>query len=338
MVFKKKDQEVAQKVAQVAPQLAVNQAAPRKPGPIVSLPGFVTLDRAGSVGYALSAYGKEFSGKSRLILSMPTPAAIICMDMKTQVLMEKELESGYVQDPSQFLITGNLSRQGVLSSTVMYATSSEDLDNPELKASMVAYRNHVDKVKTMILAAATHPIIRSLAIDSGTVFFEDVQFANYGRTTNIVPRDRMKANREFMDILQLVTASKTADGRPKHLMLTARSKAVWLDNQPTSATTAEGCTKLGYFVQNEVELVSLEQMTAVERAGTMVKLSVNTRHTDRPINAKDMDLNYYLNFRRCVRRPILCAGGGFAALRDGEIIYPNIYGLIYPDRDPSEWE
>lgn len=323
---------------------ATTPATPKAiPPGALTLEGFTPVNRMEASNYVTLVYGEEYSGKSRFALSGPLPIAYLCMDMKTQDLVQHMIESGGIADPSQILITGNLSRQGEISSTKMYVTKSEDIEkDPELMASMIAYRKHVEKIKTLIVAAAKHPLIRTLVVDSATIFFEDVQFANYGRTTAINPRDRMKADREFMDILQLFTAARTSDGRPKHLILTARSSNLWAKDAngkeaPTSGTRPTGCTKMGYFIANTVELVAPTRLTAEQRSLTIAALRTNTRKTARPMlpiadpRRPEPTIDYYANLKGCIRRPELAGIPGTAFLRNEEISYTNLMQVIYPN-------
>ena len=296
----------------------------------IKLEGFTnTIADIDSGAYMNLGYGREFTGKSNFGLFMPKPLAIIQNDPKTGELLASSMVRNGI-DPSTVHVSRYLSRVEEITGTHYTARDTKDLEdknNKELQDQMKAYRAYIEVVKSRIIEAAKHPDIRSVMIDSGTILYEDILHAMYGRTANVPALLKSKAAAELMSLLQICNSQKDRHGRRKHIYITARSTDEYAGDKRTGVTRPEGCGKLGYFIKNVLRFRKM--MTGTDLAEVMGR---------RPDLAGKIKIDdYVLDIERSVRSPQLAGVNGLVAFTNESVHYGVVMNHLYPDIDPSEF-
>jgi hypothetical protein len=292
----------------------------------IKLPGFTSVADSTATAYVTLVYGEESTGKSRLGIQLPKPQAVIASDPKTIDLVKKSVtEFGFTDD--DVIISQNMSRlSSVMDIQTTFRNTADMQSAKHAQETMSAYRDHVNKLKSMVLAVARHKTIRGLLLDSGTIIYDDILYANFGRTNQIEPKFRPVANREFMDLLEIMSDARTSDGRRKHLIVTARSQSIYENNEPTGRYKAEGCSKIGYYIKNAVELQELKSLSQ----RTMLNAAMRPRKC--PSNAR-----FALHLKQSLANPGLVRDMGSGMLFDDEISYFGLMSAVHVDEDPEEF-
>lgn len=295
----------------------------------IKIEGFNTSsNQAEKLNYVTVVHGPEFSGKTRFALTGPKPMGWLVNDPKTLDTIDKDIHDLGL-DPEEILVTDNMSRLDNVMSIETTIKSAKDLESSkQLQETMEAYRNHLNRMKTRALALARHPEIVCCVIDSGTITYEDVCYALCGRTSQIPPLVRPAINREFLDIIQIMAGAKTLKGRRKHLIITARTKEIYIGDQKSGRFEPEGCSKIGYFVKNVIELRRVNDKKDLNN----LNAALAQRGEKAPADTK-----YYMNLQSSLRNPRLASQQGKGILLDDTITYPNIMGMVYDQVDPDEW-
>jgi hypothetical protein len=296
----------------------------------VVLQGFTNvIDEIDSGCYTAVGYGREFSGKTSFGIHMPKPMAIIQNDPKSgEVIADNLIKYGI--DPSTVYVSRFLSRVEEISGTHYTARDTKELEdksNKELQEQIRLYRAALEISKSRIIEAAKHPDIRSVMIDSGTILYEDILHAMYGRVANIVPLMKSKAAAEFMAILQICASQKDRRGRRKHIYITSRLVDEYANDKRTGATHPEGCGKLGYFIKNVLRFRKLAN-------GTDLATVMSTRPD---LAGKVKVDDYVLDIERSTVSPHLAGLNGSVAFTNDSINYGIVMAHLYPRVDPSEF-
>lgn len=239
---------------------------------------FVEVAEVPSDKLAVASFGEAGTGKTQLITTMPHPIGVIPLDRKTRRTIAKANESSgkKIYFPKEDFIR--------------HAKPMEvALMKPE--EAMAYYTKHLTAIKDAIFSFAERKDIVSVAIDSGTQLWEDIEFAHFGRAQRIMPRDRGPANQEMRDILNAL--------QDKHLIITHQAKEIWRNDKPTGKFEWAGWSKLDYYV------------------------SVLIEHTGPPA-----DKDFGLTIRQCQDAPELI---GEKLLTGDMISFDNLAINIYPE-------
>ncbi len=293
-----------------------------------NLPGFETLNPFSNEAYTMLLYGKEFSGKTRFLSTLPLPLAIICNDPKSADSLRRSLFGADPACDPRFVFLRYFERMTTVTNTKWIINANDDtiMQDPNIQQQMRQYRAFVDSIKETAMTLARHPQIRSIAVDSATTLYNDMQYAHNGQSSNITQLRRQPATEEFLQFVRMLTTCTDGQGRPKHIVLTAMNSDEYSGNKATGNTRAGGCSKAGYVVKNLVELGIVSDM--VTKAKLMAS---NPAHSSTPLGT------YYLNLVRSLRNPHSAGHQGVALLTNQDITYKNLMMRIYSDVDPTEF-
>lgn len=138
----------------------------------------------------------------------------------------------------------------------------------ELKQVQEAYTEIYKRVMDDAMKLADHPDIQTIVVDSNTQFWDWILFSHFGRKNQIESYQRGAPNNDMIDF---VTAMKH-----KNLVLLHRSADIWKDTgqtdkkgnkkqAPSGKHKAEGCSKLGYLITCEIELISADLASTLDK-------------------------------------------------------------------------
>ncbi len=272
-------------------------------------------------------YGPEFTGKSSFGLTMPTPLAVIQNDPKTSTLIHTKLVDMGI-DASKVFVSRYISRVEETSGTHWVARDKKDLESQEFREQLAAYRRHVEEEKRLIIDAASHPDIVSIMIDSGTILYEDILHAMFGRTSNVLARDKAQAAAEFMGLLQILSSKRTRTGRRKHVYITARLVDEYINDKKTGITRPEGCGKLGYFIKTQIRFNRLNS------GGDLAQI-LSMKPGTNPNAYKIGD--YMASIEKSLVTPHLAGSNGIAQFTNDNIHYGSVMSYLHPHEDPMEF-
>lgn len=266
--------------------------------------------------FAIASFGQQGSGKTRFAATMPSPIGVIPLDRKTRYTLGKTI----IENGKQVLIPKtDLVRVANPMKLSMMADSCKE--TKQIKTTNPApeccarhyYRWHCDIVKetTWRLAAMPDSECKSIVIDSGSQLAEDMLFANYGRDTKIMPRDRGSYNSEMITFLNSLSQ--------KHLLITHKAKEIWKgegDNaKPTGDYRRKGFGEIGYHVNIEIE-----------------------HYREQIKTDKDSGDHFYIDVVQCQANHALVGSPGKKLLTDDEITFQMLALTVYPDSQPEDWE
>ena len=257
---------------------------------------FFELDGVQRENLAICNFGDSGTGKTRLIATAPGPVGVIPLDRKTRATVER-VRKDLFPDKKILFPREDFIRHG---EPMKLAMMSPD-------ESIKYYRTHVNKVKDAAYSLAERKDIKTIAIDSGSQLWEDILFANYGRNQKIMPRDRGSANQEMKDFLNSI--------QNKHLIITHRSREMWVNDKPSGEFDVAGFNDIGYYVN----------------------LLIEHRLRQKP---KKGDGNFQVRVKMCQARAGLMFDDRdeIESLTDELITFQNIAVAVYPDSDFGDWE
>jgi hypothetical protein len=238
---------------------------------------------------------------------MPGPIGVVPLDRKSRrtVEMAKAELGKVVMMPKVDLVTPiNPMKLASLTPLCKGAVAS-NINKPAPMCCASHYHRHqVDKIKDAIYTLYGADSIKSIVLDSGTQFYEDMLFAEYGRSQRILPRERGAVNREMRDFY--ASLSK------KNLYITHEARAIYKNDQKTDRIELSGWAHTGYNTNVEIEF------------------GVN--------DAKEEgEGKFYLTVKRCQDRPVLQGVSGKQLLTDEEITFPHLAMQMYPNSDFTDW-
>lgn len=200
----------------------------------------------------VSVYGEEGSGKTRFAATAPDPIGLLPLDSKSKRTFDKiakELKKLVIAPDKPFVKPAE-----------SIAISLLDSSDPEgLKKVRAYFTDIYRRVMEDSMKLAASPDIATIVVDSNTAFWDWILFSHFGRRNQIESYQRGAPNN---DMAEFITALKQ-----KNLILLHRSADIWADTgetdkagrkkqAPTGKFKAEGCSKLGYLVNCEIEMVS----------------------------------------------------------------------------------
>lgn len=274
----------------------------------IQIKGYVSNPPADDA-IALAIFGEQGSGKTRFACTAPAPIGFIPLERKsrrTAQKMAEELDVQILMPEQDFIRTGNPMKLAVLP---VECNKKKDVDfrKPAKEyecCSKHYYRWHVDRIKGAAFELYDHPDIHTIVIDSGTQLWEDMLFAEFGRSQRIMPRDRGSVNQEMTDLLNALSG--------KHLIITHHSTQIWKNDKPTDRYDAKGFAHIGYHVNGTVEFVN------------------------DPSKGEDDEGRFYINVPLCQANPDIQGPGGKKLLMDWDISFGNLAELMYPGTE-GEW-
>lgn len=268
----------------------------------------------------ICTFGEDFSGKSRLGATGPSVVGVVPLDRKTRYTIEKTAKEfgRKILMPKTDLV-----REGNMSVRAGWASTDTELNDKEIdeitEKTKKAYRQHVNMVKEVTWALHDNPDVRLVVIDLFEQFYQDLKFAHYGRTGNLVRKmaggkmykDTSEADQEIVDFINSIAS--------KHLILTHRRKDEYEKNVNTGRMTWSGFKWLGHNVN-----VVLEQ-------------EVNKRYNPAS-DEDDKSWHYGVSVRKCLHNIELEGPEGKLALKDDFVTFPMLAKTVFPDSQIEDWE
>lgn len=269
----------------------------------------------------VAVYGEHGTGKSRLGATGPGNIGALMLDRKAQqtiVSVGQSLGKRVISPNINLVRASNPMKAAILkpfckvrddgmdSRAMANVTLEMDIFKAQPECCAIHYyRWHVQRVKYCLVEMVALPIeeIGTIVIDSCTNLWDDILFANHGRTDKINPIDRAPDNREMQEILGLASQ--------KHCVLTHKLGEVWKNNKPTNEVTWKGYSNLGY------EVGAILHMTRDARTG-----------------------EFQAAFDMCQANAALHGDAGKwmeTGLVDDGISMMAIGQAMYPGQDPEQW-
>lgn len=144
---------------------------------VTSNTGFELVDPRPATGKLMvSSKGHEKRGKTTFALSMPAPLAVISLDTGTKAMAEKERRKGR---------------------TIYLSQYSKITDNDGHEANKKKWAS----VKRDLEWAKKTKSIRSLAIDTGSSFYELARLAEFGKLEQVPPFKYTGLNQDLDDLI-----------------------------------------------------------------------------------------------------------------------------------------
>ena len=211
---------------------------------------------------AISVFGDEVTGKTRLALTMPTPIGYLAIDRKARRTMELLTEElgltgKVVVNKDPFITTKQMREMATMS----------DVD-AEAKSKAI-YLEVTNAVWDMAFSFVEHPEIQSIVVDRNSQLFDWVLFAHHGRKNKIDPKTGRGAPNQWMiDFISMC--------RAKNLLLIHGNSEIWKDTgktdnqgnkiqEPSGKFKQDGFKNIGSFVLANVEMLS-NKLTAMDRS------------------------------------------------------------------------
>jgi len=200
-----------------------------------------------SLFFHLMSHGVTGAGKTNFSCTAPKPIGLVPIDQNTQITYAKVwAERNF--NPNDLVLPADsvdLTRSANAPRHLLFKKDLGTLTEKESVELQKYYIESLIKIKELILLYASMPDIRTIVIDSGTQLWADILFAEFGRTTKIMPRDRGAAKQAMKELVSSV-------GK-KNLIVTHYSKPVWKDDKQTDKLTHDGFNEIGYITNVAVE-------------------------------------------------------------------------------------
>lgn len=257
---------------------------------------------------ALAIFGEKGSGKTRFACTAPSPIGFIPLERKSRRTVAKwaeTLDKQILMPDQDFIRVANPMQIASLKVDCSKSLTVDCAKPQPVCCSKHYYRWHVDTIKRAAFELYNHPDINSIVLDSGTQLWEDMLFAEFGRSQRIMPRDRGAVNQEMTDLLNALSG--------KHLIITHHSTEIWKNDKPTGNCDAKGFSHIGYHVSGMVELVN------------------------DPNKGMDDDGRFYINVPLCQENPDIQGKAGKKLLMDWDITFQNLAALMHPGTE-GQWE
>lgn len=236
--------------------------------------------------------GAEFTGKTRLLMTMPKPLFILTGDSKTVSTVKAYMDLHDLTLGEDVYLTHVMTKSNILPSL------AKDIEQLKISSS-----ENLNKFEQALEWAIFNPSINSIGVDTLTFWVELAILAYFGRAEDNLPIRRRPMNSR---IAFLMDALKLCD---KHVMLSEREGEVWETNEkgvmaPNGKTKSRTWKDVGYYVSTQLRLHS-------------------TKRNDKP---------YYLcDFVNCQARPGLMGALGKSSktgLENNSINFYNIMRVI----------
>jgi hypothetical protein len=199
---------------------------------------------------ALSLYGLEGTGKTRLAATAPKPIGLLPLDEKSKrtfirIGEEMGYDDGWVITPTEPFIPDSSLR------TLAMSENTNDVTK--------TYKDAISRAYDVAGAFVANPDIRTIVMDTCSQFFDWILFSHFGRRTQIKPTTRGAANQDMIDFVNMC--------RTKNLVLIHRAKEIWKDTgkldgqgesiqKPSGKFEADGFRNIGGFVTAQLEMTN----------------------------------------------------------------------------------
>lgn len=275
---------------------------------------FAELTNTNPDAMSVASFGPQGSGKSRFGATYPSPIGVVALDRKTRYTIAKDAlafgkkvimpqENG---QPMEFIRVGNPMQLAMLPDDCGKSFKPKFSSAMPECCSMHFYRWHTNRIKEAVFRLVDLPKskCKSIILDTGSQYSEDVLYACYGRTQKIMPRDRGMYNQDMIDFLNALDS--------KHLLITHKAKTIWKNEQPTDKMQRKGFNEIGYHVNVEIE------------------------HYRAKKKDKHGNLPFYIDIGQCQANSALV--GEEKALDDEGITFQNLAMLVFEGSDLEDWE
>jgi hypothetical protein len=220
----------------------------------IKIAGF-TSDISPTDKPTISIYGEEGSGKTRFAATAPDPIGLLPLDLKSKRTFEpiaKSLGKYVIAPDKPFMLP-----------TEAIALSLLDSDIQEQKDKIKErYTTLYRRVLEDAMKLAEHPDIATVVVDSNTAFWDWILYSHFGRRNRIDMFSRAVPNQDMQDFIaalkhkNLILLHRSADIYKETGEVDKQGKKISAD---TGKNKAEGCSKLGYFINCEIEMVSKDK-------------------------------------------------------------------------------
>ena len=224
----------------------------------------------------VSVYGDEGSGKTRFAATAPDPIGLLPIDDKSKRTFKPVAEK-----MGKIVFTPDANYINHAEAQKMAMLDSEKKENlPIIKQF---YTELHKRVLEDAMKLASNRDIASVVVDSNTVFWHWILFGHFGRRNKIDQFSRDAPNNDMQEFIGAL--------KHKNLILLHRSAEIYKNTGEVDAAgrpkgvgtgkfKSEGCTKLGYLINIEVELVSAPK-------------------------ADDLDKKFRMRIRECQNNPLI---------------------------------
>lgn len=226
----------------------------------IQIEGFSTNTTPGDKP-TLSVYGEEGSGKTRFAATAPDPIGLLPLDRKSKRTFDaikKELKK-YVLTPTE--------KEYIKPKDAIKLSMLNSEDKTQLATIKETYAGLYKRVLEDAMKLADHPDIQSIVVDSNSQLWDWILFSHFGRRNQIESYQRGAPNQDLVDFINAL--------KHKNLILIHRASEIWKDTgevdkqgrkkqAPTGKFKADGCSKLGYLITCEIELISKTKATNLD--------------------------------------------------------------------------
>ena len=195
-------------------------------------------------------YGGPKVGKTHFIKGSPPRIAYQGIDYGHSGVIDDEVEAGAIIPAVDYEYPAEMQKDG--------ETDSRFYERV-MKSAAKQYKRICDDYK-----AALGSDVRTLAMDTGTEWYEIMVQARFGKLTEIPPLGRGKLKREFGTLLRLLLQTD------KNLIYLATEGDVWKGNKPTADTKPDGFAKLGHYAEAVVRLTKKRRKGGSEFYGEIM--------------------------------------------------------------------
>lgn len=270
----------------------------------IIIPGF-SDDTTPADKHCFSIFGGPGSGKTRFCCTAPDPIGFVSLDRKSRKTVDVvKRETGkhiIMSDPDLVKIIQPM-KMAMLKPTCGVTAVKIDTSKPTpVCCAMHFYRWQVNRIKEAVYTLHAHPAIRTIVIDGMALFWDDILFAEFGRTQKIMQRDRANPNREMKEFIGSLS--------DKHLILTHEAKEIYKNDKPTGKFQSAGWNKTGYNVNCEVEFCNDDTKGDGDEG------------------------RFYIDVHRCQSNPNIQGPGGKKLLTDEQITFDYLATYIDSDWD-----
>lgn len=185
---------------------------------------------------SVAGFGQEGCGKTRLGMTMPTPFAVVCLDQKTVVTVEKVARELGLKE----------GRDYVLSQNFVKIKNPRTVLKMEVEEAKKYFRERTNQIMDTCYRAIDHKDIRGLMVDTGTMLSDEVFAAHFGLKDRVMARDRGPFNKEMEQFYAYCST--------KNLYVTHMAKEKWVGEQPSGVYVLDGWKSTGYKVNAVVRL------------------------------------------------------------------------------------
>lgn len=273
----------------------------------IIIPGF-SDDTTPADKHCFSVFGGPGSGKTRFCCTAPDPIGFVSLDRKSRKTVDKvrqELGKTVIMSDPDLVKPLQPMKLAMLKPNCEVKAVSTATNKPAPMCCAVHhYRWQVNRIKEAVYALHDHPAIRTIVIDGMALLWDDILFAEFGRTQKIMMRDRANPNREMKEFIGSLS--------DKHLILTHEAKQVYKNDKPTGKFESAGWNKTGYNVNCEVEFVNDET------------------------KGEEDEGRFYIDVHRCQSNPNIQGPGGRKLLVDDQINFDYLAMQIDPDWNPDD--